>query len=398
MMNQKNIQHNTSKFAMIVGAGGVGRALIEQYHSVFPDKKLIVADKVKPFWQMPENVIFIQVDLFKDDLQVLFNQDIDTLIFCAGIGRLSMFETFNDTEIEKNFTVNTLSVIKIIKHYYSKLSGKESFYCAVLTSITGYVASPLYSVYSASKASLVKFIQAINAELEYKDSPNRVLDVAPGRLNTAFNGTESSKKDLDELAHIAREIVENMYERKLRFIPKEKEIYADVIKRNNENVEKFAQESIKYKMQTCVTNDKPQIKVGYLTGTFDLFHVGHLNLLRNAKKYCDKLIVGVHPDGSHKNKEVFIPLDERMEIVRSIKYVDQVMVCTDEDIDAYPALKYDYLFVGSDYEGTERFKRYEEYFAKTGVKIIYLPYTTKTSSTQLRSVLNNRMKKEGKKE
>ena len=90
----------------------------------------------------------------------------------------------------------------------------------------------------------------------------------------------------------------------------------------------------------------------------------------------------------HKNKEVFIPLDERMEILRNIKFVDEVIVCADEDIDDYPKIKYDYLFVGSDYLGTERFNRYEQYFSDKNVRIIYLPYTTKTSSTQLRNLIS----------
>ena len=129
--------------------------------------------------------------------------------------------------------------------------------------------------------------------------------------------------------------------------------------------------------------------VGYLSGTFDLFHIGHLNILKRAKENCDYLVVGIHRDGSHKGKKTFIPFEERMEIVKSIKYVDEVIESEREDCDVYlkGRVKYDKLFVGSDYKGTERFNRYEKLFEGTGVQIVYFPYTKGTSSTQLRDAL-----------
>ncbi len=129
--------------------------------------------------------------------------------------------------------------------------------------------------------------------------------------------------------------------------------------------------------------------VGYLSGTFDLFHIGHLNILKRAKENCDYLVVGIHRDGSHKGKKTFIPFEERMEIVKSIKYVDEVIESEREDCDVYlkGRVKYDRLFVGSDYKGTERFNRYEKLFEGTGVQIVYFPYTKGTSSTQLRDAL-----------
>ena len=137
-------------------------------------------------------------------------------------------------------------------------------------------------------------------------------------------------------------------------------------------------------------NDKPQLKIGYLSGTFDLFHIGHLNLLRRAKQYCDYLVVGVHKDALHKGKETFISFEERLEIVQSVKYVDKAIMSEREDCDVYlkGIVKYDYLFVGSDYKGTERFERYEKLFVDKDVKIIYFPYTKCTSSTQLREGLS----------
>ena len=135
------------------------------------------------------------------------------------------------------------------------------------------------------------------------------------------------------------------------------------------------------------------VKIGYLSGTFDLFHVGHLNLLERAKKYCDYLVVGVNANAAHKGKITFIPLEERMRIVRAIGIVDKVIVAYPEDSEAWDEIKYDYLFVGSDYKGSERFNRYEEYFADKNVEIIYFPYTQGTSSTKLREVLDDSVKR-----
>ena len=129
--------------------------------------------------------------------------------------------------------------------------------------------------------------------------------------------------------------------------------------------------------------------VGYLSGTFDLFHIGHLNLIRRAKEQCDHLIVGVHKSGSWKGKSSFIPYEERLAIIGSVRYVDQAVEAFTEDTDAYEVYKFDRLFVGSDYKGTERFEEYEEYFKDKGVEIIYFPYTQGTSSTQLRSRLSS---------
>ena len=121
-----------------------------------------------------------------------------------------------------------------------------------------------------------------------------------------------------------------------------------------------------------------------MSGTFDLFHVGHLNIIKKAKEQCDYLIVGVHESGAWKGKETFIPFEERKRIVESIKYVDKAVKSWTEDADAWNELHYHKLFVGSDYKGSERFNRYETYFSDKGVEIVYFPYTQGTSSTQLR--------------
>jgi glycerol-3-phosphate cytidylyltransferase len=130
--------------------------------------------------------------------------------------------------------------------------------------------------------------------------------------------------------------------------------------------------------------------IGYTTGVYDLFHIGHLNLLRNAKGICDKLIVGVTTDElvSYKNKKSVIPHNERMEIVRSIRYVDSVIPQrTMDKFKIWEKLKFDVMFVGDDWYASPKWKEIDAQFKEVGVRIVYFPYTEGTSSTILNATL-----------
>lgn len=132
---------------------------------------------------------------------------------------------------------------------------------------------------------------------------------------------------------------------------------------------------------------KKQI-IGYTTGVFDLFHVGHLNLLKNAKGMCDKLIVGVTTDElvSYKNKKCVIPFNHRIEIVRNIKCVDAAVPQKDMDkISACKKLNADFLFVGDDWYETEKWQKYEEELSKINVRVVYFPYTDNISTSMLKA-------------
>ena len=134
---------------------------------------------------------------------------------------------------------------------------------------------------------------------------------------------------------------------------------------------------------------KKQI-TGYTSGVYDLFHVGHLNLLKNAKGLCDKLIVGVTSDElvSYKNKKSVIRHSERMEIVRNIKCVDAVIPQNDMDkFKMWKRLKFDVMFVGDDWFETPKWNDLEKKFSDVGVEIIYFPYTKEVSSTLINSIL-----------
>ena len=130
--------------------------------------------------------------------------------------------------------------------------------------------------------------------------------------------------------------------------------------------------------------------IGYTAGVYDLFHIGHLNLLKNAKGMCDKLIVGITVDElvSYKNKKAFIPYEERIEMVRACRYVDAVVPQDNMDkLSMCKKLGASYLFVGDDWYGTEEWNEYEKEFQENNIKIIYFPYTKGISSTRIREIL-----------
>ncbi|MFE4950638.1 adenylyltransferase/cytidyltransferase family protein [Leifsonia sp. NPDC056665] len=133
------------------------------------------------------------------------------------------------------------------------------------------------------------------------------------------------------------------------------------------------------------------MRVGYAAGAFDLFHIGHLNILKHAKSQCDYLIAGVVSDEMlrlTKGVDPVIPLAERIEIVRHIAYVDEAVAETVPDkLDMWRDLRFDVFFKGDDWRGTEKGLRLEREFAAVGVEVVYFPYTMTTSSTQLRKAL-----------
>jgi len=133
------------------------------------------------------------------------------------------------------------------------------------------------------------------------------------------------------------------------------------------------------------------VRIGYAAGAFDLFHIGHLNLLRHAKSECDYLIAGIVSDEMlelTKGITPVIPLAERLEIVRNIAFVDEARPETVPDkLDTWRDVRFTHFFKGDDWRGTEKGLRLEAEFAKVGVEVVYFPYTMSTSSTKLRRAL-----------
>lgn len=378
------------KKAVVVGGSsgiglGIAKELIRNSHFV------TIVDRNK----VPENELnindyeYIYCDLtnFNDDTfeRLASDESVDTLMITAGFGRAANFEFLHSIEIEQLMTVNATSAIRVIRNFYERISGVKPFYCGVVASIAGLLSSPLFSVYSASKAALCRFIESVNIELEVKGTGNRILNVSPSSIpGTKFNG---GPNDPSQVEVLAKKITEELYKQTELYIPKYDETFKAVLERYHNDPHEYGLHSYNYKIESGRVFNEKRVKIGYLSGTFDLFHVGHLNLLKRAKESCDYLIVGVHPSAAHKGKETFISFEERKQIVEACKYVDKVVPSTPEDSDAWSLYHYDKLFVGSDYKGTERFNRYEEYFKDKGVEIVYFPYTQGTSSTQIRKTV-----------
>lgn len=136
-------------------------------------------------------------------------------------------------------------------------------------------------------------------------------------------------------------------------------------------------------------------RVGYVPGVFDMFHIGHLNVLRNARLACDYLIAGVVSDERAlivKGRSPVVPIAERLEIVQSIRYVDDAVVeDVAEKLDMWRRLRFDVIVKGDDWRGTPKGHKLEADFASVGVEVVYLPYTVRTSSTLLREALQIRV-------
>lgn len=382
------------KAIVVGGSNGIGLAialkLTHEGYYIFildkcdPEKNILPKEMYKYFYT---NLLDLDEELIKEFAE---DSDVHLLMITAGFGRIAEFESYHTAEIKNMMTVNATSILRILRIFYSRIKSSERFYCGVMSSISGWMSSPLAAIYAASKAALCRFIESVNIELEVFGTDNRILNVSPASFRgSRFSGGENQ---LNLLAELADEIIKHLFASKELFIPHYQDTFKEVLERYHNDPHGYGLHSYQYKIESGRIDNSRHVLIGYLSGTFDLFHIGHLNLLRRAKEQCDYLIVGVHDSGAWKGKETFIPFEERMQIVASCKYVDKAVKSCREDSDAWDLWHFDRLFVGSDYKGTERFARYEEYFNGKGVEIIYFPYTQSTSSTQIRKAIIQRTK------
>lgn len=377
------------KAVVIGGSNGIGlaianRLLKDEYHVCILD----IAEPAAGALCTAEYT-YHACNLLQPDEQLIrslaADPSVSVLMITAGFGRVADFEFLHPAEIKNMLSVNTIAALQIVRWFYERIKSDEPFFCGMMGSIAGLISSPMFSVYAASKAAVCRFAESVNIELEAAGTVNRILNVAPGSIKgTRFNGGEN-QPELTE--NLAGEIVRRLLAHETLYIPDYEEIYRGVIERYQADPHEYGLHSYEYKKSSGRVFNEKRVVIGYLSGTFDLFHVGHLNLIRRAKQQCDYLIVGVHPDASHKGKVTFIPFEERMAVVGGCRYVDKVCQSCAEDSDAWNLHHFDKLFVGSDYKGTERFRRYEEFFADKGVEIVYFDYTQGTSSTQIRNTI-----------
>lgn len=377
------------KAIVIGGSNGMGLAISRQ----LIDRRyfLEICDRVAPEEAVLEEGKFRftfcnLLELDEGLLQSLAQDpEVEVLMVTAGIGRVADFQFHHTAEIEKILQIDAVATLQIFRIFYERILGEKDFFAGVMGSISGWMSSPSTAVYAAAKAAVVRFVESVNIELEANGSPNRILDVSPGFFGgSRFYGQENQ---LPVLEPLAGEIVQRLFARDTLFIPQYDAVYQGVLERYHQDPHGYGLHSYQYKKDSGRLDNQKRVVIGYLSGTFDLFHVGHLNLIRRAKQQCDYLIVGVHDSGKWKGKETFISLEERKAIVGECRYVNQVVDACVEDSQAWELYHFDRLFVGSDYKGTERFQRYEEFFKEKHVEIVYFPYTQSTSSTIIRQAV-----------
>lgn len=239
------------KRALIVGgANGIGLSIatelarrqdVERVYVV--DKSRVADEFLNPKFEVCE------FDLTSDDYSVFDRfDDIDVLMITAGFGRLSLFRDVDEIHIISSFNVNTIPVLRLIKRFYNKLESTDDFRCGVMVSIAGFMSSPFFSVYAASKAALRVFIESVNVELEKAGTSNRILNVSPGSLKgTAFTG---GKTDLATTAPMANEIIKHLEQKDDLFIPQYEEVFKNVLERYHDDFRAEGRHSYEYKIES----------------------------------------------------------------------------------------------------------------------------------------------------
>ena len=188
-----------------------------------------------------------QFDLTNEDYS-FFDRfiDINAMMITAGFGKLALFKDVPESHITNSFNVNTIPVLRLAHKFYGKLEAKDDFYCGVMVSIAGFMSSPFFAVYGATKAALKIFIESVNVELKKGDSPNCILNVSPGSLKgTSFN---AGKTDLSVTSPMANAIIEHLEAKDDLFIPQYDEVFKNVLERYHSDFRAEGIHSYEYKV------------------------------------------------------------------------------------------------------------------------------------------------------
>lgn len=236
------------RILVVGGANGIGLSIAKQLAAQAEVERVYIVDKAPLSDEYKEDkIVSYQFDLTCLDYAI-FDQftDINGLMITAGFGRLQLFEDIPEEMIATYFNVNTIAVIRVIKHFYNKLISKDDFYCGVMVSIAGFMSSPFFSLYGATKAALKIFIESVNVELEKTGSSNRILNVSPGSIKgtSFYQGTT----DLSLTASLASDIICNLEQKNDLFIPQYEEVYHEVLNRYYSDFRAEGRHSYDYKV------------------------------------------------------------------------------------------------------------------------------------------------------
>ena len=237
--------------ALVVGgAGGIGLAIATVLSRRDDYDKVYIVDRASlPDGTQNPKFEYVNFDLTSEDFSIFRNfADVDTLMITAGFGRLALFEDLTEEYIISSMNVNATAVMRIIHHFYDRIASDKDFRCGVMVSISGFMSSPFFSVYGASKAALKIFIESVNVELEKAGHANRILNVSPGSIKgTGFN---QGATELELIEGLATEIISHLDARDDLFIPQYEEIFKNVLERYHADFREEGRHSYDYKLNS----------------------------------------------------------------------------------------------------------------------------------------------------
>lgn len=239
------------KRALVVGgANGIGLSVATELANRHDCDNIYIVDRASVAEEnMHPKFESYQFDLTNEDYSFFGRfTDIDTLMITAGFGRLALFKDLDEQYIINSMSVNATAVMRLIHQFYDKIQAPDDFYCGVLVSIAGFISSPFFSVYGASKAALKIFIESVNVELEKGGTTNRILNVSPGSIKgTSFN---QGKTDLSQTSVLANEIIKHLETKDDLFIPQYEEIFRNVLARYQADFRAEGRYSYEYKLNS----------------------------------------------------------------------------------------------------------------------------------------------------
>ena len=238
------------RMLVVGGANGVGLSIAEEMAHRDTTEAVYVVDKTPLQKQYAHpKISSFQFDLTEKDYSFFDRfEDIDSLMITAGFGRLALFKDVSEQYIIDSFHVNTIPVLRLIKRFYSRLEGNKDFYCGVMDSIAGWMSSPFFAVYGATKAALKVFIESVNVELKKNGSQNVILNVSPGSIKgTSFY---AGQNDLCALHDLTCEIMDHLEAKDDIFIPKYEEVFKEVLNRYHDDFRKEGAHSYDYKLNS----------------------------------------------------------------------------------------------------------------------------------------------------
>lgn len=235
---------------IVGGANGIGLSIALELIESNKSEKIYIVDKTELAKEYQSDIIESYIFDLQNHDYTFFNKfnNIDSIIITAGFGKLALFKDITEEYIINSFNVNTIAAIRLIKHFYKKLESNKDFYCGIMVSIAGFMSSPFYAVYGASKAALKIFIESVNVELEKSGTSNRILNISPGSIKgTSFN---NGKTDLSLTKPLAKEIIKNLKNKNDLYIPQYEEIFKHVLERYHKDFRSEGIHSYEYKIKS----------------------------------------------------------------------------------------------------------------------------------------------------